>query len=98
VNGLEAIGNSPLKRLPAGGAATLNFENADAAATDPSVFNRVRRSISKISVRIISLAQVVYFDTRRQFQVSNKLRIDIRVPIIGTALWVRTSCGVLVSY
>src|ERR1035441_452354 len=46
VNGLAAIGKSPLKGFVAlflGLAARLNFENAAPAATDPSVFNRVLR-------------------------------------------------------
>ena len=50
VNGVAAMGNSPRKGFPAtgGAAATLNFENAAPAATDPSVFNRVLRSISGV--------------------------------------------------
>ena|ERR1035441_2186379 len=31
---------------------------------------------------MISLAWVAYFDTRREFQMSNKLRIDFKVPMI----------------
>src|ERR1035441_10440866 len=50
VNGVAAMGNSPRKGFPAtgGAAAALNFENAAPAATDPSVFNRVLRSISGV--------------------------------------------------
>ena len=55
------MGKSPLKDfLPPAAAAMLYFENAVAAATDPSVFRSVLRSISEGRFAMINLAWVAY--------------------------------------
>ena len=53
------MGKSPLKifcRRPLQGPRHAVFENAAPAATDPSVFSRVLRSISDVKIAMIRLA------------------------------------------
>src|ERR1035437_2121048 len=88
VNGVEAMGKRARKGSPAaapGAAARLYFENTAPAATDPSVFSTVRRSMSDKfidSILLIGAARTLIHVACFKCQTSSGLTPNSRLLMI----------------